>query len=206
MKILESNRHKTGLFFGSFNPVHIGHMALANYFLDFTPIDDLQLILSPQNPLKANNELVSEQHRLKMLEIALEAYPELPISVNTIEFDLPKPSYTIDTLAELQKQNPNITYLVLMGADNLAYIERWKDYKKLLSEYEVCVYPRMGYDMHELTERYGVLSVGAPIIEVSATFIRAAIGNGYNFSTYLPLGVWDYIKKYKLYYKSDKEQ
>ena len=205
MKILESEGHKTGLFFGSFNPIHIGHMALANYFLEFTPIDDLQLVLSPQNPFKSTGSLLAEEHRLNMLELAVAAYPELPISINTIEFGLPKPSYTINTLTELQRQNPDTTYLVLMGADSLANIEKWKDYKKILSDFEICVYPRIGYDMHELSKRYGTIPLGAPEIDISGTFLRAAIGNGYNFSTYLPYGVWDYIKEHKLYLKTEEK-
>lgn len=199
MKILENEGHKTGLFFGSFNPVHIGHVMLANYFLEFTPIDELQFVLSPQNPLKPLDSLASESDRLSMLKLALAAYPDLPMSVNTAELELSKPSYTVNTLNQLQKQNPDTTYLILMGADNLASIEKWKDYKIILSEYDICVYPRVGYDLQELIERYNVLSVGAPIIELSATFLRAAIKNGYNFSTYFPPEVLDYIKEHKLY-------
>lgn len=194
-----SKENKTGLFFGSFNPVHIGHMALANYFLESTPISDLQFVLSPQNPMKPNNTLASEQHRLRMLEIALAAYPELPISINTIEFKLPKPSYTITTLTELQKQNPDTTYLVLMGADALDNIEKWKEYEKILSKFEICVYPRIGYNIEKLSKQYGAIPVGAPTIEISATFLRTAIKNKRNFSTYFPYGVWDYIKENKLY-------
>ena len=199
MKILQSERHKTGLFFGSFNPVHIGHLALANYFLELTPINDLQAVLSPQNPFKPVCSLLPEQHRLKMLEIALAAYPDLPISINTIEFGLPKPSYTIDTLTKLQEQNPDTTYSVLMGADSLANIERWKDYKKILSDYEICVYPRKGYDVHELSKQYNAILLDAPEIDISATFLRTAIENGYNFSAYFPYGVWSYIKENRLY-------
>lgn len=199
MKVQQGERHKTGLFFGSFNPVHLGHMVLANYFLEFTSIDDLQLILSPQNPLKSVDALLSEQHRLRMLEIALAAYPELPIGINTVEFELPKPSYTINTLKELQKQKPDTTYLFLMGADNLANIEKWRESKRILKEFEIYVYPRTGYDMHKLCEQYGATPMEAPRIDISATFLRTAIKNGRNFSTYFPYGVWDYIKKNKLY-------
>lgn len=200
MKIAECSGRKTGLFFGSFNPVHIGHMVLANYFLEFTPIDELQFVLSPQNPLKSLSDLASENDRLKMLEIALAAHADLPLSVNTIEFDLPKPSFTVNTLRELQKQNPGIAYVILMGADSLASIESWKDYETLLSAYEIWAYPRLGYDLQKLCKRYGVTPVeAAPVIEISATFLRAAVRNGYKLSTYFPMGVLDYIEENKLY-------
>ena len=189
----------TGLFFGSFNPVHVGHMVLASCFLEYAPIADLQLILSPQNPLKRADTLASERHRLKMLELALAAYPELPISINTIEFELPKPSYTIDTLTVLQQQNPDVSYMVLMGADSLASIKGWRDYQKILSGFRICVYPRIGYDLQALCNRYNVSTVSAPIIEISSTAIRAAIGEGRGVSTYLPYGVWSYIEEHKLY-------
>ncbi len=194
----------TGLFFGSFNPVHIGHMALANYFIEYAAIDELQLVLSPQNPLKPVSSLASEQHRLKMLEIALAAYPKLPISINTIEFDLPKPSYTITTLTELQQKNPDTTYLILMGADSLANIGEWREYKKILSNFEIYAYPRIGYDLQELCKKYGAIPLAAPNIEISSTFLRKAIENGQNFSTYFPYGVWSYIKENELYTKIEK--
>lgn len=196
--------HKTGLFFGSFNPVHIGHMILASYFLEHTPIDDLQLILSPQNPFKPISSLASEQHRLKMLELAVAAYPDLPIGINTIELNLPKPSYTITTLTELQQKNPNTTYLLLMGADSLANIGVWRDHEKILSGFEIYAYPRIGYDLQELCKKLGAVPLAAPSIEISATFLRKEIENKHNTSAYFPYGVWSYIKENKLYTKTEK--
>lgn len=200
LELDRNKKRKIGLYFGSFNPVHIGHLILANYFLEYTDINDLEFIISPQNPLKSLSTLATENHRLEMLRIALASYPDLPIRINTIEFELPKPSYTIDTLTVLQNQHPNTSYVLLMGADNLANFANWKDYRKLLTDYEICVYPRIGSDLNALSKMYDVTILDtAPIIEISATFLRDAIRKGINVSTYLPYGVWDYIMKQELY-------
>ena len=191
-------KSKIGFFFGSFNPIHIGHLALANYFLEFSDIDELQLVLSPQNPLKSDNDMASELHRLEMLRLAL-ASVSLPISVCDIELSMPKPSYTIHTLEALQKQHPSMQLVVLMGADSIASIEKWKDYQRILTEFEVCVYPRRGYDAETLCQHYGVRYIDAPLFELSASFIRKNIRKGHNVSAFLPYGVWQYINDQKVY-------
>lgn len=195
-------RHKTGLLFGSFNPVHIGHMALVSYFLAFTDIDDLQLVLSPHNPLKKQRSLAGEHHRHAMLELALAAYPGMPVRVNTVELELPRPSYTVNTLTELTGSNPDVDYVLLIGADSLAGIDKWKDYGKILANFDVYVYPRYGFDSDSIVEQYrdyDVKMLPAPIIDVSATFIRNSVVNGHNLQTCVPPGVWDYMVKHKVY-------
>lgn len=195
---MQPQHKKIGLLFGSFNPVHIGHLVLANYFLEFTDIDELQLVLSPQNPLKPANELASEQHRLAMLRIALASYP-LPIDICEVELHMPKPSYTISTLRQLQSLHPDSKFVVLMGADSLAGIERWREYEAILSGYEVYVYPRPNFDVQQLCSAYGATYVPAPLVDISSTFIRQSIQQGYNVCTMLPYGVAGYIEENKLY-------
>ncbi len=190
--------HKIGLFFGSFNPIHIGHLALANYFLEFSDLNELQLVLSPQNPLKPNADLANEQDRLNMLQLALDGC-SLPVSICEIELQLPKPSYTINTLEALKQQFPNKQLVLLIGADNLACIEQWKDYKRILTSYEVYVYPRIGYNAEELCKHYSVQYMAAPLFELSATFIREGIRNNHNMSAFLPYGVWEYICSQELF-------
>lgn len=189
---------KIAIFSGSFNPIHIGHVAIANYIAEFTDVDEVWFVVSPHNPLKEVTGLLAEEHRFKMVEIAINQL-NLPFKVCDIEFTMPKPSYTIDTLNALSENYPEHEFVLVMGADSIANIERWKNYCDILNNYNVMVYPRLGYNAEDLCKKYNVEYVAAPIIELSATFIREALFTRKNIDAFLPCGVNEYIKKYKLY-------
>ena len=142
---------KTGLFFGSFNPVHIGHLAIANYFVEFTDLDQLWFVVSPQNPLKKKSTLLNDHHRLHLLELAINDSPLFRIS--DIEFKLPKPSYTINTLTYLKEKFPKRKFSLIMGSDGLDSFSKWKNFQIILDNYEIYVYPRPGSLKNKLLER-----------------------------------------------------
>ncbi|MCL2502623.1 MAG: nicotinate (nicotinamide) nucleotide adenylyltransferase [Bacteroidales bacterium] len=175
---------RCGLYFGSFNPLHIGHVAIANYMLEFTDLDRLRLVLSPQNPLKGHQEMSAVEERLRRIERAVEQL-NLPVLVSTVEFDLPKPCYTINTLRYLADKEPHVRFVLIMGADNLAVIEKWHQWQKLLQEFEVYVYPRIGHDAPALCKAYGVRYIDAPLIDISAGFIRRGLAEGRNMNGFL---------------------
>ncbi|MDR0419052.1 MAG: nicotinate-nucleotide adenylyltransferase [Prevotellaceae bacterium] len=179
---------KIGLFLGSFNPVHVGHMVVANYCLEFTDLDEIWMVVSPQNPLKVAYELMPENKRLEMLNVAVSS-SNLPIKVSDVEMNLPKPSYTIDTLDFLSKENPDKQFCIIMGADNLSNIEKWKSWEDILKKYPTYVYPRVGFDAMSLCKKYNVHFIAAPIIEVSSTFIREGLAAGKKMNAFLPKGV-----------------
>ena len=189
---------KTAILPGSFNPIHIGHLAIANYVAEFTDIDEVWFVVSPQNPLKQASGLLDEEYRLKMLEKAVGEL-SLPFKVCDIEMSMPRPSYTVDTLKALSSKYNNHEFTLLMGADSIAGIERWRSYREILDNYRIMVYPRTGYDTEALCEKYKVDYIAAPLMEVSATFIREAIQANRNIETFLPNGVYQYIQQHKLY-------
>lgn len=180
----ERNNIRCGLYFGSFNPLHIGHIAIANYMLEFTDIDQLRLVLSPKNPLKNDQGMLPLEDRLQRMKRAV-AQSGLSLTVSTVEFDLPKPYYTLNTMRYLSKKEPNIRFVLIMGADNLAVIEKWHQWQNLLQEFEVYVYPRSGYDAMALCEAYCTRYIDAPLIDVSSTFIRKGLADGRNMNGYL---------------------
>jgi len=188
---------KIALYFGSFNPVHIGHLIIANYCLAFSDMDALYFVLSPQNPLKEEKDLLGEQERLQMLKIATQDNAALGIS--DIEFRLPKPSYTIDTLKYLKIENPNSDFHILMGEDNLQNFEQWKDYEKILAQYNLLVYPRLDCDGNKFYAHPKVRKLQAPIIEISSSFIRNAIKLRKDVRYMLHPRVYDYINTKKYY-------
>jgi nicotinate-nucleotide adenylyltransferase len=177
---------KIGLFFGSFNPVHVGHTIIANYCAEFTDLHEVWLVPSPQNPLKQTDELWTDEKRLALLCAAVEK-KKIPVKMCEVEFSLPRPSYTIDTLRELQKQHPQQQFTVIMGADSLACIEQWKEWQAILRDHEVYVYPRIGYNAEELCAKYGTKYSAAHIIEISSTYIRNALKEGKNVNAFLPV-------------------
>ena len=192
-------RKKTvALFFGSFNPIHIGHLAIANYIVEFCAFDELWMVVSPQNPFKEKDTLIDIAYRLDMAKLAVETL-ELPIKICDIELQLPKPSYTITTLKCLSEKNKDCIFTVIMGADSIANIEHWFNYIEIINNYEIGVYPRKGLDTKMLCSKYRARFINAPIIEVSSTFIRHNILNCKNVKAFIPLSVSDYIKKNKLY-------
>ena len=189
---------KVGLFFGSFNPLHIGHMILASYMVESTDINELWFVVSPQNPLKNKKSLLADIHRYAIVERAIEDDDRFRVS--NIEFSLPKPSYTIDTLTYLDEKHPSYEFVLLLGQDNLEHFHKWKNSDVLLDKYSLYVYPRHGGKLaEEWSKRENVKIVDAPSIEISATFIREYIKKGKDIRWYLPQKAWDYIQEMNFY-------
>ena len=185
---------KIGLFFGSFNPIHIGHLILANYILENSDMDELWFVVSPQNPFKDKKSLLTDHNRLDMVQLAVKNYPKMRAS--NVEFSLPKPSYTIDTLTYLKEKYPNYSFALIMGEDNLDSLPKWKNAEKLMSDYQIIVYPRT-FEGEKKDSEYlqheNISIVNAPIIEVSATEIRSVIKEGKNVRPMLPPEVFEYL-------------
>ena len=188
-----------GLFFGSFNPIHLGHTNLAEYIFRFSGVDEIWFIVSPRNPLKEQSELIDENLRLKMLQLATGDKDYLVAS--DIEFDLPKPSYTIKTLNTLSEIFPEDDFILLIGSDNMQIFDQWKDYQTILDDYSVLVYPREGYPYEEYEERYPEMQIleEAPFFDVSSTQIRELIKNNQDVSHRLHADVYQFIKENNLY-------
>jgi nicotinate-nucleotide adenylyltransferase len=186
------------IFSGSFNPIHIGHLAIANYVVEFTSVDEFWFIVSPQNPFKSKNGLIDFHHRLNMVKIAFSGLG-LPIMVSDIENTLTQPSYTINTIDTLSEKYPDKKWSLLIGSDNLTNFHLWKDSRKIIEHYRLLVYPRLGFDNTELYEKNNAVKLDAPIMEISSTFIRQYIAKGHNLKALLPNGVFDYIRENKLY-------
>lgn len=185
-----------GIFGGSFNPVHKGHVMLAQFLSQSQYLDEVWLTLSPQNPFKESNDLLDDNHRLAMLHIATEGVEG--VGVCDIELSMPRPSYTINTLAKLSQQYPENEFRLVIGGDNWNLFDRWKDYQRIIDEYGVVVYPRPGYELKPIRDK-NVVIVEAPLADVSSTVIRDEIVTGKDVSDMLHKGVWDYIKKNNLY-------
>ena len=175
---------KTGLFFGSFNPVHAGHLIIASYMANFTDIDEVWLVVSPQNPLKDKKGLANMYDRLEMARLATE--PAEKITVSDIEFKLPQPSYTIDTLTHLHEKYPSREFVLIMGADNLASFKKWKNYEVLLRNYQLYIYPRPGILLEEWKDHPSVTLTATPQMEISSTFIRKALKENKNVQFLVP--------------------
>ncbi len=188
----------TGLYFGSFNPVHIGHLAIANYMVEFAALNEFWFVVTPQNPHKLKNSLLNDYDRLEMVQLAIEGDERMQVS--DIEFFLPKPSYTIDTLTYLQERNPGKTFKILMGSDNLESFHKWKNHEMILEHFGIVVYPRPGFDFSKIEHPNIDVAENAPQMEISSSFIREAIKNGKDIRHFLPPGVWEFIDK-KGFYK-----
>lgn len=193
-------REKIGLLMGSFNPIHIGHMMIANYMLEFTDIEKIIFIVSPQNPFKEKTSLIDEDIRLNMVEIAINNHKNM--IADDIEFNMKKPSYTIDTIKKLKSDNPYNDYILIVGSDNLNNLTQWKDYKELLESVQLYVYKRIGYNViydNFIIENNIKIFESCPTIELSSTFIRESINDGKDMTFYLPYGIQEYIENNKLY-------
>lgn len=186
---------KIGLYFGSFNPIHIGHLIIANILYDRTDLDEVWFVVSPQNPLKKRQSLIHEFDRLKMVELAISDHYHFRAS--DVEFRMPKPSYTIDTLTYLADQYPQHQFCLFLGSDNLGQLTKWKNYQAILDHYEIFVYPRPGET--KTFDHPNIKIIEAPLLDISATFIRKSIKEGYSVKYLLPEGVEDYIQNKKLY-------
>ena len=188
---------KVGLFFGSFNPIHIGHLAIANYMVEFTDLDKLWFVVSPHNPLKQKKSLLDNHHRFQMVQIAIA--DDNRFKATDIEFKLPQPSYTIDTLTYLREKYPNLTFVLIMGSDGLVTFNKWKNYKELIKNYQRYIYPRLGTDQALLQNLENGVIVNAPLMDISSTFIRESIAKGKDIRYFLPDKVWQYISEMHFY-------
>jgi nicotinate-nucleotide adenylyltransferase len=191
---------KIGLYFGTFNPIHIGHMVIANHMVEFSDLDEVWFVVTPQSPFKTKKTLLDNHHRYQMVLEATEDYQKLKPS--KIEFDLPQPNYTIHTLVHLDEtQGQDANFCLIMGEDNLKSFHKWKNYETILENYELYVYPRIsaGVMEHQFKDHPKIHFVSAPIMEVSSTFIRKNHAAGKNIRTLLPDAVWKYMDEMNFY-------
>jgi len=190
---------KVGLFFGSFNPIHIGHMAIAQYMLEHTALEKIWFVVSPQNPFKTKETLLDQQHRLTIVRIAVEDDPRMQAS--NIEFNLPIPSYTVDTLTYLREAHPNEEFALIMGQDNLVHFHKWKNHESILENHNIYVYPRPGCKPCDMERHEKVQLTKAPLMDISAEFIRKSIREKKEVSYFLPQKINDYIDEMNFYKK-----
>lgn len=191
---------KIGLYFGTFNPIHIGHLVLANHLAEHSDLDEVWFVITPKSPFKTKQTLLENTHRYQMVFEAIQDYPKLKAS--KIEFDLPQPNYTIDTLAHLEeKYSDGYSFSLIMGADNLKSFHKWKNYETILEHYELVVYPRIsdGKVNQQFNSHPQIHKIDAPIMEISSTFIRKAIKEGKNIRPLLPDPVWKYLDEMNFY-------
>ncbi|MBL7923770.1 MAG: nicotinate-nucleotide adenylyltransferase [Bacteroidia bacterium] len=188
-----------GLYFGSFNPVHNGHLVIAGYLAEFSDLDQVWLVVSPHNPLKPAGSLLQDYHRYHLVERGIGSYKKLKAS--KIEFGLPRPSYTVVTLAYLQEKYPAYRFSVIMGSDSLESLHKWKDYGLILENHAVYVYPRPLHDGGQFKDHPSVKWVDAPLMEISSSFIRKAIREGKDVRFMMPESVSDYIDEMNFYRK-----
>ena len=197
-----------GLYFGTFNPIHVGHLIIANYMADYTDLDKVWLIVSPQNPMKEKNTLLADIHRLALVKIAIEDNENL--SVSDIEFNLPKPSYTVHTLAYLREKYPQHQFSLIMGEDNLRTLHKWKNHEQILQHHKLYVYPRVltEQELDELRDYHlespykkhpNVIMCDAPVMKVSSSFIRKAIKDKKDIRYLLTDPVQRYIEEMHFY-------
>ena len=189
----------TGLYFGSFNPIHIGHMAIANFMIEFSELDQLWFVVSPQNPLKEKKSLLKDYHRLEMVRLAVEEDDRFRAS--DIEFHLPTPSYTIDTLAYLEEKHPGIEFQLVMGADGLRTFHKWKHAELITQKYHRLIYPRPDTDMNAASLLPNATVVDAPLMEISSSFIRTAIREGKDIRHLVPAKAYKYMREMHFYEK-----
>ncbi|MFD2600825.1 nicotinate (nicotinamide) nucleotide adenylyltransferase [Flavobacterium suzhouense] len=191
---------KVGLYFGTFNPIHTGHLIIANHMAEYSGLDQIWMVVTPHNPLKKKSTLLEDHHRLQMVFLATEDYPKLKPS--DVEFRLPQPNYTVNTLAHLQEKFPTHEFSLIMGEDNLNSLHKWKNYDVLLQNHHIYVYPRISTDKlnPEFENHPKIHMIDAPVVEISSTFIRNGVKEGKNVQPLLPHKVWQYIE-HNLFYK-----
>ena len=191
---------KIGLYFGTFNPIHIGHLVIANHMVEFSDLDEVWFVITPKSPFKTKQTLLDNNHRYQMVFEAINDYPKLKAS--TIEFDLPQPNYTIDTLVHIQeKYGDEFVFSLLMGEDNLKGFHKWKNYQAILEHHNIYVYPRIstGVVHSQFVDDTRIHRIGAPVMELSSTFIRKSHATGKNVRPLLPEAVWRYMDEMNFY-------
>ena len=192
---------KIGLYFGTFNPIHIGHLVIANHLAEYSELDQIWMVVTPHNPLKNKQTLLDNYQRLELVFLATEDYPK--IKPSDIEFKLLQPNYTINTLTHLQEKFPNHVFSLIMGEDNLKSLHKWKNYEIILQNHEIYVYPRISSNHSVLDYKNypNIIAIDAPVMEISSTFIRENIKKNKNVRPLLPFKVWEYIDHNNLYKK-----
>lgn len=183
---------KVGLYFGSFNPIHVGHCIIANHLAQTTDLDQVWLVVSPQNPFKPSSTLLNEYHRLHLVKLALEG--ESKLKASDIEFHLPRPSYTIDTMTYLKEKHPSYEFSIIMGSDGVQNLHNWKNAEVLVREHSIYVYKRPGYEVNTPL-RAKLTIVDAPLLEISSTRIRKMIKEGKSAKYLLPENVKEEIER-----------
>ena len=192
-------KKKTGLFFGSFNPIHVGHLIIANHMVQYTDLDEVWFVISPHNPLKKKATLLADHHRYAMVNLAVEENPNLWAS--NIEFSLSQPSYTVHTLAYLEEKYPEKEFVLIMGGDNLNSLPKWKNYQHILDNYSIFVYPRPGEKLPDLATHKSISMVEAPLMQISSSFIRNSIKEGKSVEYLLSNCVFEYLTEMHFYEK-----
>jgi len=187
---------KIGLFFGSFNPLHVGHKVIASYLAEFSDLEKVMFVVSPQNPFKEKKSLLDQNHRLQI--IRAEVYDNNNLDVTDIEFSMPQPSYTIDTLVRLKEDYPENEYSLIIGADNLQNFHKWKNYEQILEDYSIYVYPRPGFEINGSHKNIHIVN-GVPQMEISASFIRNSIKDRKDVSYLMPEKAWKYTDEMNFY-------
>ena len=192
---------KIGLYFGTFNPIHIGHLIIANHMAEYSDLNQIWMVVTPHNPLKKKEHLLDDYKRLNLVALATEDFPK--IKPSDIEFKLPQPNYTVHTLAHLQDKFPQHEFSLIMGEDNLKSLHKWKNYEVILQNHDIYVYPRISSETAtlDLKNHPRIHHVDAPIVEISSTFIRESIKNRKNIQPLIPYKVWEYIDYNNLYKK-----
>ena len=185
-----------GLYFGSFNPIHVGHLIIANHIINESFLDEIWFVVSPQNPFKTNTVLLNEHHRLDLVKIATESEPKL--KATNIEFKLPRPSYTIDTLTYLVEKFPKNTFSIIMGSDGFQNINKWKNAEELLKNYKIIIYNRPGFQIKEMSAT-NISIMDAPLLEISSTYIRKLIREKKSIRYLVPDNVKEKIEKNQYY-------
>ncbi|MGJ8758918.1 nicotinate (nicotinamide) nucleotide adenylyltransferase [Polaribacter sp. AHE13PA] len=190
---------KIGLYFGTFNPMHIGHLIIANHMVENSDLDEIWMVVTPHNPFKKKSSLLDNHERFEMIYRATANYQK--IKPSDIEFHLPQPNYTVHTLAHVSDMYPNKEFCLIMGEDNLKSLHKWKNYETILEHHHIYVYPRIadGTMDDQFKNHAKIHKVEAPIVQISSTMIRKAIKNKKNTQPLLPKEVWEYIDEMNFY-------
>lgn len=192
---------KIGLYFGSFNPIHIGHLIIANHLVEHSDLDEIWMVVTPHNPFKKKSSLLENHHRFELAYKATEDYPK--IKPSDIEFKLPQPNYTVHTLAHISDLYPDKEFSLIMGEDNLKSLHKWKNYETILEHHHIYVYPRIaeGTVNHQFKNHPKIHKIEAPIVQISSTMIRNGIKHQKNIKPLLTNEVWKYIDEMNFYRK-----
>ncbi len=191
---------KVGLFFGSFNPIHVGHLIIANHLVEHTELDEVWFVVSPQNPDKQKASMLEDDHRMALVRLAIEDNPKFKAS--NVEFDLPKPSYTIRTLVELSEQHPSFEFALIMGEDNLRSLHKWKSHQEIVQNHHVYVYPRINQEKKPegiYANHPSITYVDAPVMKISASHIRKCIKDSKSVEYMLTEPVYQYVEEMHFY-------